>query len=298
MPSLFYERVCPMTTPNKHLSFEFFPPQTPEKDEALTKVATTLATYSPDCFTVTFGAGGSTRTKTIDTVNNVKRQTGCNTAAHISCIGATKDSMATYLKTLQQEHQLNQLVALRGDIPSGMQDYGEFRYASELVSFIRQTTGDHFKIAVAAYPEYHPQCQCPATDFSHFKFKVDQGADLAYTQYFYSSDAYFHFLDNCQSHNIDIPIIPGIMPITNFKQLARFSDTCGAEIPRFIRKRLEAYQDDDHDSLIQFGIDVVSELCQSLLQHGAPGIHFYSMNRAFPLEAILKNLNFTPNAHD
>ena len=279
--------------PQKHLSFEFFPPKNAEKSNELTKVAAALASYQPECFTVTFGAGGSTRTKTIDTVEMVREKTQCNTAAHISCIGASKQSMENYLKTLQNQHQITQLVTLRGDIPSGMQDYGEFHYAADLVQFIRAKTGDHFHIAVAAYPEYHPQCRSPDDDFKHFNYKVEQGADIAYTQYFYSAGAYYYFLDKCQSAQIDIPIIPGIMPITNYKQLARFSDACGAQIPRWIRQKLATYDaNNDLESLRAFGVEVVSRLCQSLLENGAPGIHFYSMNRVNPLDTILKHLNF------
>lgn len=276
---------------SKHVSFEFFPPKNAEKAEELKAVSHALNQYKPDCFTVTFGAGGSTREKTIETVTMVRGHTNTDTAAHISCIGATKKSMEDYLHHLKNTHKIKQLVTLRGDIPSGMQDYGEFHYASELISFIRQTTGDYFQIAVAAYPEYHPQCLSADDDFNCFKHKVNLGADLAYTQYFYSPEAYFYFQDKCLANNIDIPIIPGIMPITQYKQLARFSDACGAEIPRWIRQKLQHYdQQDDLQSLKAFGVEVISRLCQRLLDQGAPGLHFYSMNRVSPLDAILHNL--------
>ncbi|MDT8386109.1 MAG: methylenetetrahydrofolate reductase [NAD(P)H] [Thiogranum sp.] len=272
----------------KAYSFEFFPPKNEEGAEKLRKARDELAALKPRFFSVTFGAGGSTRERTFETVSEIQAQSGIEAAPHLSCIGATKDSIRDILNTYKQDN-IRHIVALRGDMPSGMGQPGEFRYANELVEFIRAETGDHFHIDVAAYPEFHPQSRNAEVDLENFRRKVNAGADSAITQYFYNPYAYFHFVDRCEKMGIDIPIVPGIMPIMNYTQLARFSDMCGAEIPRWIRKRLEAYGD-DRKSLRAFGEDVVTEMCQVLLESGAPGLHFYTMNQAGPTAAIWRRL--------
>lgn len=271
----------------QQFSFEFFPPKTAEGTEKLKLVREQLATLKPKYFSVTFGAGGSTQQGTIDTVVAIQ-QAGTDAAPHISCIGSTRENIRHLLQNYI-DNGIQRIVALRGDMPSGMQEAGEFRYANELVSFIRQETGTHFHIEVAAYPEFHPQASSPETDLQNFKRKVDAGANGALTQYFYNPDAYFRFVDDCERLGIDLPVVPGIMPITNFTQLARFSDMCGAEIPRWIRKRLEGFAD-DRQAIREFGEEVVSELCNQLLEAGAPGLHFYTMNQAAPSMAIWQNL--------
>ena len=258
-------------------SFEFFPPKTPEGAEKLRAVREQLGQLNPVFFSVTFGAGGSTQQGTFDTVIEIE-QAGHSAAPHLSCIGSTKDNIRGILNKYK-EKGIRRIVALRGDMPSGMRETGEFRYANELVEFIRAETGDHFHIEVAAYPEFHPQAKNAHADLNNFKRKVDAGANSALTQYFYNIDAYIHFVEDCEDLGVNIPIVPGIMPITNYKNLARFSDMCGAEIPRWIRKRLEAYGDDS-TSLRAFGMDVSTELCHQLLEAGAPGLHFYTMNQA------------------
>ncbi|MDH5445562.1 MAG: methylenetetrahydrofolate reductase [NAD(P)H] [Gammaproteobacteria bacterium] len=268
-------------------SFEFFPPKTPEGADKLRKVRDELAKLNPLYFSVTFGAGGSTQQGTIDTVLEIQ-QSGSNAAPHLSCIGSTKESIRELLNKYK-DNGIKRIVALRGDMPSGMQETGEFRYANELVEFIRSETGSHFHIEVAAYPEFHPQARDAETDLANFKRKVDAGADSALTQYFYNIDAYVRFVEDCEALGIKIPIVPGIMPITNYKQLARFSDMCGAEIPRWIRKRLEGFGD-DITSLRAFGLDVTAELCDELLDIGAPGLHFYTMNQTGPTLEIWKEL--------
>jgi len=248
-----------------------------------------LAQLNPDFFSVTFGAGGSTRDKTYDTVVNIQ-QNGVSAAPHLSCVASTKENILEILQNYR-EHGVSKIVALRGDLPSGMMSAGEFRYANELVEFIRKETGDHFQIHVAGYPEVHPQASSAQDDFDNFKRKVDAGANAVITQYFYNAEAYFYFLDKCEKSGIDIPIVPGIMPITNYSQLFRFSDMCGADIPRWMRKTLEGFGD-DRDSVIAFGEEVVSKLCQELLDNGAPGLHFYTMNQAKPTLAVWNNLKF------
>ena len=270
------------------ISFEFFPPKTADGIEQLTGTRKRLAGLRPAFFSVTFGAGGSTRDRTFDTVIEIQRDSGIDTAPHLSCISSTRDNIRELLEGYI-DHDIHHIVALRGDMPSGAGEAGEFRYANELVSFIRETTGDHFHIEVAAYPEYHPQASSPARDLANFKRKVAAGADSAITQYFYNADAYFRFVDSCRDSGIEIPVVPGIMPITNYYQLARFSDACGAEIPRWIRKRLESYGE-DLATIRAFGEEVVSNLCRRLLENGAPGLHFYTMNRAAPTLAICHNL--------
>ena len=258
-------------------SFEFFPPNTPEGLEKLRATAQQLAQLEPEFFSVTFGAGGSTRERTLAVVLDLRAQ-GLAAAPHISCIASTRQSVRDMLQQYR-DNGIRHLVALRGDLPSGLAAAGEFRYANELVAFIRQEFGDHFFIEVAAYPEYHPQARSAQDDLLNFKRKVEAGADSAITQYFYNADAYYHFVDQCEALGLKIPIVPGIMPIGRFSQLARFSDACGAEIPRWIRKKLEGYGDDTA-SIRAFGLDVVTALCDDLLSNGAPGLHFYTLNQA------------------
>ena len=280
-----------MESQKKHpkvYSFEFFPPKTEKGVANLRNTREQLASLGPRFFSVTFGAGGSTRERTFDTVLEIQRESGIKASPHLSCIGSTKANIRDILNLYRNEN-INHIVALRGDLPSGMGLPGEFRYANELVEFIRAETGDHFHIEVAAYPEFHPQARNADTDLANFKRKVDAGADSAITQYFFNPYAYFHFVERCEKMAIDLPIVPGIMPITNYTQLARFSDMCGAEIPRWIRKRLETYGD-NRDSILAFGEEVVTEMCQALLDAGAPGLHFYTMNQAGPSKAIWKNL--------
>jgi len=270
-------------------SFEFYPPKTDDGAKNLKKVHAELAQLNPDFFSVTFGAGGSTRDKTYDTVINIQ-QNGVSAAPHLSCVASTKENIRDILANYR-EHGVSKIVALRGDLPSGMMSAGEFRFANELVDFIRSETGDHFQIHVAAYPEVHPQANSAAEDFNNFKRKVDAGANAVITQYFYNAEAYYYFVDKCEKHGIDIPIVPGIMPITNYSQLFRFSDMCGADIPRWMRKTLEGFGD-DRASILAFGEEVVSNLCQQLLDNGAPGLHFYTMNQSKPTLDVWNNLRF------
>jgi len=258
-------------------SFEFFPPRTPEGAEKLRATRRQLAQLKPAFCSVTFGAGGSTREGTLATVLEIRGE-GLQGAPHISCIGSTREGLRAVLQEYER-HGIRHLVALRGDLPSGTVDAGEFRYASELVGFIREETGDWFHIDVAAYPECHPQARSPQQDLEHFARKVSAGANSAITQYFFNADAYWSFVDACADHGIEVPIVPGIMPIASFSKLARFSDACGAEIPRWIRRKLEGYGDDTA-SIRAFGLDVVTQLCASLLERGAPGLHFYTLNQA------------------
>ncbi len=268
-------------------SFEFFPPKTPEGAEKLRATRDELAKLNPKYFSVTFGAGGSTQQGTIDTVLEIQKS-GLSAAPHLSCVGSSKESISQMLETYK-ENGVNRIVALRGDMPSGMQEAGAFRYANELVEFIREQSGDFFHIEVAAYPEIHPQAQDAQSDLANFKRKVGSGADSAITQYFYNCDAYYRFIDDCEKTGVDLPVIAGIMPITNYTQLARFSDMCGAEIPRWIKKRLQGFGD-DRAAIRAFGEEVVTQLCEKLLQAGAPGLHFYTMNQAGPSKAIWENL--------
>ena len=259
------------------LSIEFFPPQTTEGTEKLRTTVTRLAVLKPEFFSVTYGAGGSTRERTLATVMEIAAE-GHSAAPHVSCVGSTRDGIRDMLATFG-ERGIRRIVALRGDLPSGMADAGEFRYANELVAFIRAETGARFHIEVAAYPEWHPQARSPREDLLNFKRKVDAGADSAITQYFYNADAYEHFVDQARALGIVVPIVPGIMPIGSFSKLARFSDACGAEIPRWMRRKFESFGD-DAESIRAFGLDVVTQLCQRLIERGAPGLHFYSMNQA------------------
>ncbi|CAG0954038.1 methylenetetrahydrofolate reductase (NADPH) [Rhodocyclaceae bacterium] len=263
-----------MTT---ELSIEFFPPQTAEGLEKLRAVRAQLAQLGPAFFSVTFGAGGSTRDRTFDVVMEIAAE-GRTAAPHLSCVGSTREGIRDILKGYR-DHGIKRIVALRGDLPSGMADAGEFRYANELVEFIRKETGAWFRIEVAAYPEWHPQARSPRDDLQNFKRKVDAGADSAITQFFFNADAYEHFVDEVRALGVTIPIVPGIMPIASFSKLARFADTCGAEIPRWMRRKFESYGD-DAASIRAFGLDVVTELCERLIRRGAPGLHFYTLNQA------------------
>jgi len=274
----------------KKFSFEFFPARTPEAVVKLETTVDRLAKLNPDYFSVTFGSGGSTREPTFETVKNISKKTSIEAAPHISCIGVTTDEILEVLENYRSIG-IKKLVTLRGDLPSGSAGgYGQLRYANELVEFIRKETGDHFHIEVAAYPEFHPQAANASEDLKNFKRKVDAGADGAVTQYFYNPDAYFRFVDSCEKLGIDIPIVAGVMPIINCSQLVRFSEACGAEIPRWILKRLQEFGD-DRPAIREFGIDVTTELCDHLLSGGAPGIHFYTMNQSAASEAIWNNLN-------
>jgi methylenetetrahydrofolate reductase (NADPH) len=273
---------------NKPLfSFEFFPPQTPEGMEKLAATRKQLAALNPEFFSVTFGAGGSTQERTLETVRQIKAE-GYQVAPHLSCVGSTRDNIRGLLQTYR-DMGVKRIVALRGDLPSGMASVGEFQYANELVSFIRAQTGEHFHIEVAAYPEFHPQAKSARDDLANFKRKVAAGANSAITQYFYNADSYFHFVDECRKLGVTAPIVPGIMPIMKYSQLARFSDMCGAEIPRWMRKTLEGYGD-DNESVQAFGLDVVTSLCEKLLAGSAPGLHFYTLNQSGPSLEIWKRL--------
>ncbi len=272
----------------RNFSFEFFPPKTEQAIANLRGTVAKLAELKPSFCSVTFGAGGSTREMTYETVVEIQETTGIEAAPHISCIASTRDNISEVLQAYQAKG-IRHIVALRGDMPSGMMSAGEFRYANELVEFIRNETGDHFHIEVAAYPEVHPQAPNIDADLRNFKRKVEAGADTAITQYFYNPGAYFRFVSDCEKLGIDLPIVPGIMPITNYTQLSRFSEACGAEIPRWIRKRLEAFGD-DRESIRAFGVEVVTILCQRLLEQGAPGLHFYTLNQSEACLAIWENL--------
>lgn len=271
-------------------SFEFFPPQTPEGVEKLRVARRQLAQLKPKFFSVTYGAGGSSRDRTLETVLEIRSE-GLEAVPHISCIASTREGLRATLEQYRS-HGIRHIVALRGDLPSGLAQAGEFRYANELVEFIHEEFGAEFLIEVAAYPEYHPQAASPREDMLNFKRKVEAGANSAITQYFYNADAYFRFVDECEALGIDLPIVPGIMPIGKFSQLARFSDACGAEIPRWIRKKLESFGDDSA-SVRAFGLDVVTDLCERLLSAGAPGLHFYTLNQAGLSSALWQRLGLS-----
>ncbi len=276
-----------MTSPPRQFSLEFFPPRTPEGVEKLRATRRQLAQLKPAFCSVTYGAGGSTREGTLSAALEF-RAAGMPAVPHISCVGSSRDSIREVLARYI-EHDIRHVVALRGDLPSGSGDAGEFRFASELVAFIRQETGDRFHVDVAAYPECHPQARSLQEDLVAFRRKVDAGADSAITQYFYNAEAYWHFVDACRTAGITLPIVPGIMPISSFTKLARFSDACGAEIPRWIRKKLEGYGD-DAASIRAFGLDVVTDLADGLLARGAPGLHFYTLNQASLTTTIWQRL--------
>ncbi|NBS17736.1 MAG: methylenetetrahydrofolate reductase [NAD(P)H] [Gammaproteobacteria bacterium] len=277
----------PAASTNPIFSMEFFPPRTPEAEASLAGVIERLAPLTPRFCSVTFGAAGSTREKTFETVLSLQ-SLGLEGAPHLSCIASTRDNIREVLMAYQAA-DIRHIVALRGDMPSGMLSAGEFRYANELVAFIREETQDHFHIEVAAYPEMHPQAPNLRTDVQNFKRKVEAGANSAITQYFFNPEAYFRFLDDCEKAGIDIPIVPGIMPITNHTQIARFSEMCGADIPRWIRKRLEQLGD-DREGIRAFGLEVISDLCRRLLEEGAPGLHFYTLNQSEAVLGIYRNL--------
>ncbi|CAG4904047.1 methylenetetrahydrofolate reductase [NAD(P)H] [Paraburkholderia saeva] len=269
------------------LSFEFFPPKTQEGVDKLRATRAELAPLKPKFVSCTFGAGGSTQQGTLDTVLDIAKD-GIEAAPHLSCVGSSKESLRAILNEYRS-HGIRHIVALRGDLPSGMGSVGELRYASELVAFIRAETGDWFNIEVAAYPEYHPQSRSPSADLENFARKVKAGANSAITQYFFNADAYFRFVDDARKLGVDVPIVPGIMPITNFSQLMRFSDMCGAEVPRWVARRLESFGD-DLESIRAFGLDVVTGLCQRLVDAKVPGLHFYTLNGAVATRTICERL--------
>ncbi len=271
-------------------SFEFFPPSSPEGIKNSKDTRQQLSVFKPEFYSVTFGAGGSTRDLTLETVLEIKQE-GFNAVPHISGISSTKAEIKTLLD-LYQQHDIKHLVVLRGDVPHGAVSRGEFKHANELVSFIRQETNDYFHIEVGAYPEYHPEAVSSQTDIQNFKNKVDAGANSAITQFFFNADAYFRFMDECLIADINIPIVPGVMPIYNIKQLARFASNCGAEIPRWLRIKLESYGD-DLPSLRSYGVDVVSELCETLIEWDVPSLHFYTLNQAGIITRIIKNIEGT-----
>jgi methylenetetrahydrofolate reductase (NADPH) len=275
------------STHPRTFSFEFFPPKTPEGEAKLRSTWKELARLQPKFFSVTYGAGGSTRDRTLETVLEIQAD-GNHAAPHLSCIGSTRKDTAATLE-LYKSKGVRHIVALRGDLPSGAASAGELRYANELVAFIRESTGEHFQIEVACYPEFHPQAKSAQEDLKAFKRKVDAGANSALTQYFFNADSYFRFVDECEKLAIAIPIVPGIMPIGNFSQLARFSDACGAEIPRWLRLKMQGYGD-DAASIRSLGLDVVTEICDRLLAQGAPGLHFYTMNQSALTTEIWKRL--------
>jgi methylenetetrahydrofolate reductase (NADPH) len=272
-------------------SLEFFPPKSEEGVAKLRAARREFARLKPAFCSVTFGAGGSTREGTLATVLEI-RDDGMEGAPHLSCIGSTRAGIREVLDQYRG-HGIRHVVALRGDLPSGSADVGDFRYANELVRFIRDETGDWFHIDVAAYPEYHPQSRNPDDDLASFQRKIDAGADSAITQYFFNADAYWSFVDACAARGLSIPIVPGIMPISSFTKLARFSDACGAEIPRWIRRRLEGFGD-DAASIRAFGLDVVTKMCASLIERGAPGLHFYTLNQVALTSSIWRSLGLTP----
>lgn len=276
------------TAKHTPISFEFFPPKTPEGAAKLVHVRHELYALKPEFFSVTYGAGGSTQDGTLQQVQAILTE-GFDAAPHFSCIGATRDSVREQLAAFKAAG-IRRMVALRGDLPSGHGTFGEFRYASELVAFIREETGDYFHLEVGCYPEVHPQAKSPEADLEAYVTKVRAGANSAITQYFYNSDAYFRFVDDAYKLGADIPVVPGIMPIISSTQLMRFSDACGAEIPRWIRLRLQAFGDDTV-SIKAFGIDVVADLCEQLLNGGAPSLHFYTMNQAQAVKQLVERIN-------
>jgi len=270
------------------ISFEFYPPKTDEQRAQLDRTASRLAAHAPEYVSCTFGAGGSTLSYTSETVRHLRQEFGFDAAPHLSCVGGSAQEIRELLR-LYRAIGCTRLVALRGDLPSGMGHPGELRYASDLIAFIRAEHGDAFRIEVAAYPETHPQADNALDDLKHFRTKVEAGADAAITQYFYNADAYFHFVDAVRRLGVEVPIIPGIMPISNFSQLRRFSEACGAEIPRWIGKRMQAHGD-DAEAVREFGADVVAALCRRLVEGGAPALHFYTLNLAKPTQAVLARL--------
>lgn len=272
---------------NIPVSFEFFPPKTVEGEQKLEHAITAFTPYQPDFFSCTYGAGGSTQDGTFKTISRI-RELGFDGAPHLSCVGSTRKNIASILQDLKSKN-VKRIVALRGDLPSGMGGMGELHYATDLVRFIREQTGDWFHIEVAAYPEYHPQASSPAVDLQHFVDKMNAGANSAITQYFYNADAYEQFVNAVRAKGINAPIVPGIMPITNYSQLARFSEVCGAELPRWVRLKLASFGD-DKASIVAFGQDVVTKMCERLIELGAPSLHFYTLNQAKPSLAVIDAL--------
>jgi methylenetetrahydrofolate reductase (NADPH) len=270
------------------ISFEFYPPKTDEQRTLLDRSAAKLRAQSPEYASCTFGAGGSTLSYTPETVQRLRERHGLVAAPHLSCMGGSREEIRKLLK-LYRAMGCRRLVALRGDLPSGMARMGDLRHATDLVGFIRAEHGDWFHVEVGCYPECHPQADDALADLRHFKAKVDAGADGAITQYFYNADAYFRFVDDVRALGVDVPIVPGIMPISNFTQLRRFSESCGAEIPRWIGKRMQAYGDDT-DSIREFAAEFVAAMCARLVEGGAPGLHFYTLNLAKPTLNVLRNL--------
>jgi len=280
--------MSPQAQYQKKFSFEFFPPRSAEAERVLLESQAKLAALQPDYFSITYGAGGSARGQTLESAVSIKQSTSIPVAPHLSCINSSKDEISGVLDQYR-ELEFTHLVVIRGDLPPDGKNIGEFKYASDLVTFIRETTGDFFSIDVACYPEFHPESPSVEVEFENFKRKVDAGANGAITQYFYNPYAYYEFINSCERQNISIPVVPGIMPITNCEQLVRFSERCGAEIPQWILRRLENYGD-NLEAIGDFGLEVVTEICQSLLDFGAPGLHIYSMNRHVTCEKIWRNL--------
>ncbi len=280
-----------MSTPK--VSFEFFPPRTDEQKLILESTWQKLAPLKPRYLSVTFGAGGSTIDATCETVNDLIQRSGVPVVPHISCMAKSKEALRSLLQDYRRAG-VDRLMVLRGDRPDGVSGPGPFQYANELVSFVREECADHFHIEVACYPEFHPESPSPQSELEFFKRKVEAGADGAVTQYFYNADSYFRFIDDCQRMGIDIPVTPGIMPITNYRQLSHFSAMCGAEIPQWIRRRLEGFGDDGA-SIRAFGLDVVTDLCERLLAGGAPGLHIYTLNRANASLSLWQRLVHSPS---
>ncbi len=270
------------------ISFEFYPPKTDEQRVQLDRTAHKLKPYAPSYVSCTFGAGGSTLSYTSETVRHLKQEHGFDATPHVSCMGGSREEIRELLR-LYKALGCKRIVALRGDLPSGMARMGDLRYGSDLVAFIREEHGDHFHIEVGCYPETHPQAEDALADLRHFKAKIDAGADAAITQYFYNADAYFRFVDDVRRLGVNAPIVPGIMPISNFSQLKRFSDACGAEIPRWVVKRMQAFGD-DADAIREFAADMVAAMCERLVAGGAPGLHFYTLNLAKPTQSVLARL--------
>jgi methylenetetrahydrofolate reductase (NADH) len=288
---MWFDLSVPRMASPLSFSFELFPPRTPEGVAKLPSVIGQLAEVRPDYFSITYGASGSDQQGTYETLVTVVNQTGVEAVPHLTCVGSTRAHIAVLLARYR-EAGVKRIVALRGDLPATALSPaapGEFHYANELVSFIRETQGDAFKIEVAAYPEMHPQAPNPGTDFEHFRRKVEAGADGALTQLFYNADAYFDFMERCGKAGIRIPVVPGIMPITSFANTLRFCTGCGADLPRWVRLRLEELQD-DKAGLLDFGTEVVTRLCETLLRNGAPGLHFYTINQASPTLRLWKSL--------
>ncbi len=274
------------------LSFEYFPPKTHQSMDKLIETTQTLKHYNPEFFSVTYGAGGTSQNRTLDSALLLKTKCRVNVAAHISCIGSTKEKIRMLLQQYQNAG-IKHLIALRGDLPSGMMGLDtELRYAYQLIQFIREQTGDHFYIEAAAYPEMHPETLDPVKSMEHLKMKSDAGADRFITQYFYNADAYCYLIEAAHKAGIKTPIIPGVMPITNFTQLSRFSQMCGAELPRWLRLRLEPLKD-DVDAITTIGIDVITKLCDQLIELGAPGLHFYTLNKAEASSEIIQRLHLS-----